>query len=499
MNINKVILSIVLIFTISASLISGVSLSAVACDCGEYHEAPFHVGDDIISLAESNSGNGWQWSHNARTLTLTNANISNTVPEPFDPSYPGEKRPETPGKYMYDKVENSVIFLPPNSTIILNGNNTVTPVEDDSMDPFYFAIHGVGSTLTIKGGGSLHSKGLINVHRLVFDSVNVTIDENQKVKHGGIFCYELHIKNSTVKNNARTNNVAALNINNGVLYTKNTEGGEMPGAIYFFKNYDTSRFDVKYKTATGYDGETVGGNKGEYATFFKKIDGAQVEATDIMIKGKSSANNKPVTSTTSKVTNSTSSKQPNSSEKIETNTSSTTVESQVQENEVVIDKGNVSVKYHSNVFPTMTIISIASVESGDAYQMTKQALSEVSSKFLAYDINAKDNDVKVQPDGTVTVAFDIPKDYDIDKTAIYYVSEDGYEKIPSEVDRDEYIIRADLSHFSIYAVVEENVLTAQAEKKEFEYKYIVIAVAAVLVTSLAGVFVYRKQKMNKVN
>ena len=485
MNIRKTI-SIILTFAILATfLISEAAFSAGACECGMYHEEPFHVGDDLISLTASGSGSGWKWNHNSRTLTLTNANISNTVPEPFDPSYPGEERPQIPGKYLYDKVQNAVIHLPPDSTIILNGKNTVTVVEDESLYPFHYAIHGVDKSLTIKGGGSLYSNGAIGAHALVFDGVTVTMNENQIEKLGGMSCYELHIKNSTIKNNSDVGFVAKLEISNGVLYTKNTDGGEMPGAIYFFKNFDTSKYDVKYKTETGYDGETVSGNAGAYTTFFKKGEGAKVEVTDIMIKGKTSSNKKPSTSTTSK--------KPSSSEKDDASSS----QPDEKEDEVVVDRGGVKIKYPVQAFPVTTVIHVAAINSGAEYGVAENALSGVASNFVAYDINAVDGDKKAQPDGTVSAEFAVPKEYDINRTAVYYVSDSGYEKIPSTVDEAKYTIKADLSHFSIYAVVEEKEVPAIEENGSTNYVYIIIAVAAGLALVAVGVLVFCKQRGRK--
>ena len=522
MSIKKRLASIALFFTILATLImSGTCFSVFACECGEYHEAPFHVGDDVITLTETNSGNGWRWDYATRTLTLTNANISNTIPEPFEPSYPGEKRPEVPGKYLYDKTQNSVILLPPNSTLILNGNNVVTPVEDDTIYSFSSAINCVGKSLTIKGGGSLTSNGMINAHSLVFDGVNVTTNKNKTDEYGynGLSCWELHIKNSVVTNNANTSFVAILEMSKGVLYTKNVNSEETQGAIYFFKNSDMSKYDVKYKTATGYDGETLAGNTEIYTVFFEKRNGNNVPASDIVIKdkakttGATSSNKAPNSSKTStpaapsksskpsiSLTPSTSSTASTSSSASTSSTASTSsnIQTSSNSNNEVVEDDKVKINYSSETFPAQTIVSVKLVSSGEVYKAAQTALSSVGSKFTAYDINAVNNDKKVQPNGKVNATFKIPSNYDVEKVCVYYVGDEKIEKIPSSVDKNERTVFAELSHFSVYAVVEENI---NVENSDNTIYICIIAIAAVVILALvlAIFLILRKQKINKEN
>ena len=501
MNVIKTIASMVLVFAIlTIFLTTGINVSVDACECGEPHEAPFHIGDDIITLSESSSGDGWQWNHSTRTLTLTNANISNTIPEPFDPSYPGEQRPETSGKYIYDKTQNSVILLPPNSTIILNGNNIVTPVEDETIYSFAFAIGCVGQSLTIKGGGSLQSNGVINAHCLVFDGVNVTTNKNKTDEYGynGISCYELHIKDSVVKNNAETGFVASFNIKNGVLYTKNSQGGDMPAAIYFFKNYDTSRFETKYKTATGYDGETVAGNAGDYTTFFEKRDDTLIEAIDIMIKDKITTSEKQSQDSNTSSDTDTSSNDNTSSGSSASSDTISSGDSNQEDGEILVNKQDVNIRYNKNVFPAATIMNVKLIDRGIAYQTTQQALSSISSKFVVYDIEAKCDDKNVQPNGVVYATFIIPVGYDADKTSVYHISEQGYEKIPSTTEKENMLITAELSHFSTYAVVEERSVNTEEEPKTQKQGYVlIIVIIVVMVLLFVGAYIIIRKKLNK--
>ena len=127
--------------------------------------------------------------------------------------------------------------------------------------------------------------------------------------------------------------------------------------------------------------------------------------------------------------------------------------------EILISVGKteqVEVKAAENVFPENTVVEIKAVTSGDQYTAVDTALKSTASKFEAYDITAKSENVTVQPNGTVKATFNIPQSFDINKVAVVYVSDEGkVETLPFTVDKDTKTVTAELSHFSFYAVIEK--------------------------------------------
>ena len=118
----------------------------------------------------------------------------------------------------------------------------------------------------------------------------------------------------------------------------------------------------------------------------------------------------------------------------------------------ITDEG-VIVTANQNVFPDGTEFKSEPVTSGSAYDAAKGEKNIF--KFVAYDITASNQNAAVQPNGVVNVTFDVPKDFDLSKTAAYYISNDGkLELIQSSTDESTRKITASLTHFSIYAIAE---------------------------------------------
>ena len=127
--------------------------------------------------------------------------------------------------------------------------------------------------------------------------------------------------------------------------------------------------------------------------------------------------------------------------------------------EVLISVGKteeVEVKAAENVFPENTVVEIKPVTSGDSYKAADTALKETAEKFTVYDITATSDNVSVQPNGTVKATFDVPTEYDLDKVGVVYISDNGkVETLSSSVDKESKTVTAQLSHFSLYAVIEK--------------------------------------------
>lgn len=76
-------------------------------------------------------------------------------------------------------------------------------------------------------------------------------------------------------------------------------------------------------------------------------------------------------------------------------------------------------------------------------------------QFVLYDITTTVDGEKVQPNGTVTVKLPIPAGFDRENLAVYFVSNEGeVEKLDFYIEDD--FICFETTHFSIYAVVDEN-------------------------------------------
>ena len=122
----------------------------------------------------------------------------------------------------------------------------------------------------------------------------------------------------------------------------------------------------------------------------------------------------------------------------------------------LVDSENVSVKSEKDVFPKDTVVTVKEINSGKSFDTVNTALKTTAKKFTVYDITATNENVSVQPNGTVKATFNIPENYDIDSVAVVYISDDGkVETLSSVVDKESKTVTAELLHFSFYAVIEK--------------------------------------------
>ncbi len=133
-----------------------------------------------------------------------------------------------------------------------------------------------------------------------------------------------------------------------------------------------------------------------------------------------------------------------------------------------VKEGIVRFEVPKTVFEEGTTVTAETVVSGEVYQRAETAVSPVARQFTVYEFNAVKDNVRVQPNGTLSVTFQIPENYSTN-AAVYYVAEDGTsEKLEATVDAVSRTVIAQLSHFSTYVLVDlgEAAVTTEATTAE---------------------------------
>lgn len=159
------------------------------------------------------------------------------------------------------------------------------------------------------------------------------------------------------------------------------------------------------------------------------------------------------------------------------------------------------------VFEEGTQMTVEEIKQDNpVYESVKNVLSEITDTFTVYDVFAVLNGAKVQPNGEVTVTFNIPVGYGIN-VAIFFISDEGsYEKLESIVSEDGKTVSAKLNHFSKYAVcklgtdtplVTDDISEPAGQFAKSNSKvWIIFAVAAIVIVAgaIAGIIIYKKRK-----
>ena len=134
---------------ISAVLSAAMTLTAVPLSAFAEGEAHTHDGEsnvittplDFREKTADESGDGWSWDHDTKTLTLDGVNIQATTEENM----------------------MSVVTVPDGTEIVLNGENTI--VQTDTGDSYTYVLSAVNTdttncdgTMTISGDGVLNAE-----------------------------------------------------------------------------------------------------------------------------------------------------------------------------------------------------------------------------------------------------------------------------------------------------------------------------------------------------
>lgn len=126
-----------------------------------------------------------------------------------------------------------------------------------------------------------------------------------------------------------------------------------------------------------------------------------------------------------------------------------------------VGENKVSITAKPGVIEEGTIVDIKSIVADeDAKKLIVTSLGDGYEQFIAFDINLLKGEVKVQPNGYLTISIAVPSGFDKSKLAVFRVNEDGTKvQMQGQVVGDEYVFET--NHFSNYVLAE-----AKSEVKE---------------------------------
>ena len=174
---------------------------------------------------------------------------------------------------------------------------------------------------------------------------------------------------------------------------------------------------------------------------------------------------------------------------------------------------NTGIVFEANegVFAEGTQVTVEEIkQDSSVYESVKNILVETSDTFTLYNISAVLNGTEVQPNGEVTVTFNIPEGYGTD-VAVYYIADDGnFEKLESTISEDGKTVSAKLTRFSNYAVCKLGTsdsantdvapeTTEQSTESNNTLWIIIAIVAVVLIAGAVATVIIVKNKKKNIN
>ena len=120
---------------------------------------------------------------------------------------------------------------------------------------------------------------------------------------------------------------------------------------------------------------------------------------------------------------------------------------------LIPENSNISIT-DDDCFPKDTIVTVVQANDKENMLIVMDAMQTLATKYKAWDFKATQNGTAVQPQAPLTVTFGIPNGFS-DQIDVFYISPDGtLELLPSTVDPAARTVTTQLTHFSLYALVD---------------------------------------------
>ena len=117
--------------------------------------------------------------------------------------------------------------------------------------------------------------------------------------------------------------------------------------------------------------------------------------------------------------------------------------------------GSVSIP-ENDCFEGGTTVTVEVIEEGELFEKIQQVMENVAGSYVAYEFTATKDEVAVQPNGKLTVTFNIPADYSAN-VSLYYMDASGkLTKLAAVVDAEARTVTVELEHFSTYILVDQD-------------------------------------------
>lgn len=138
---------------------------------------------------------------------------------------------------------------------------------------------------------------------------------------------------------------------------------------------------------------------------------------------------------------------------VQEDTKEVTVDEELPAVDIKDKSTKVRIKAGKNILAKGVRMTVSEITSGTDYQSIKSLITEIGTKFTAYDITLyNENGAKVEPNGMVSVYIPLPNNYDSDKIMVYRINDTAKTKLSTTIE-DGYIV-FQTSGFSTFAVVD---------------------------------------------
>lgn len=150
---------------------------------------------------------------------------------------------------------------------------------------------------------------------------------------------------------------------------------------------------------------------------------------------------------------------------------------------------NITLKASTESLPYGSVLNVQVITSGNVYNEILNLIDPLSTQTIIYDFSLKKGNLTISPNGKFSISIPVSYQFNMEKTGLYYVSEDNQvEEINYSYDEEIRMLTFETDHCSYYVLLQEGELV-----KSYWWVWIIVG-AVLLITAIVIIIVVVKKK-----
>lgn len=150
---------------------------------------------------------------------------------------------------------------------------------------------------------------------------------------------------------------------------------------------------------------------------------------------------------------------------------------------------NITLKASTESLPYGSVLNVQVITSGNVYNEILNLIDPLSTQTIIYDFSLKKGNLTISPNGKFSISIPVSYQFNMEKTGLYYVSEDNQvEEINYSYDEETRMLTFETDHCSYYVLLQEGELV-----KSYWWVWIIVG-AVLLITAIVIIIVVVKKK-----
>lgn len=155
---------------------------------------------------------------------------------------------------------------------------------------------------------------------------------------------------------------------------------------------------------------------------------------------------------------------------------------------------NITLKASTESLPYGSVLNVQVITSGNVYNEILNLIDPLSTQTIIYDFSLKKGNLTISPNGKFSISIPVSYQFNMEKTGLYYVSEDNQvEEINYSYDEETRMLTFETDHCSYYVLLQEGELV-----KSYWWVWIIVGAVLLIAAIVIIIVVVKKKKDDKI-